>query len=84
MLYLSVSYFLTPMLPSSSHIKLRWFVRINIFLLMACVCMCCKDDKISNQSNATAEEIYLDDFQSNPFKWRNIDMKGNITIKALH
>jgi hypothetical protein len=51
---------------------------------MACVCICCKDDKISNHSSATAAEIYLDDFQSNPFKWGDIDMKDNITIKALN
>ena len=72
------------MLTPSRYIRLRYFVRINIFLLIVCVSICCKDDKLSNQSNASAEEIYFDDFKSNPFKWGYINMKGNITIKALY
>lgn len=84
MQYLSVSYYLTHMLTLSRYIKLRYIIRINIFLLIACASIGCKDDKLSTQSNASAEEIYLDDFKPNPFKWGYIDPKGNLAIKAIY
>ncbi len=85
MWYLSVSYYLTHMLTSTSYIKLQYFIRINIFLWLFCtVSISCKDDKLPIQSNAVEEEIYMNDFVPNPFKWGYIDMKGNITIQAKY
>ena len=81
---MSVSYYLTSMLTPSRYLKLRYFLRINVFLLFVCVSINCKDDKLSDQSNASEEEIYMNDFKPNPFKWGYIDMKGNIAIKAIY
>lgn len=58
--------------------------RINIFLLVFLLCLGCKDDKLSDDSNQSAEEIFMDDYQENPFKWGYINEKGAISIEAIY
>ncbi len=84
MRYLTVSYYLTNMLTDATYHILSSNHKINIFLLMLLLCVGCKEDKLSSQSNQTEEEIYLGDFKENPFKWGYINKKGEITIKAIY
>lgn len=72
------------MLTPSHHIKLRYFAKINIFLLIIGICNGCKDDTHSIQSNASEEEIFMDDYNPNPYKWGYIDKEGNIAIQAIY
>ena len=58
--------------------------RINIFLLVFLLCLGCKDDKLSADSNQSAEEIFMDDYKENPFKWGYINAKGTVTIDAIY
>ena len=72
------------MLTRAIHPIVSIFYKINIFLLVMALCLGCKDDKLPDQSNDSAKEIYLDDFKENPFKWGYINTKGDITIKAIY
>lgn len=72
------------MITLARHIKLQSLIRINIILLIICISLGCKDDKLSNQTGSTEEEIFLDDYKSTPFKWGYINTKGNIIIDAIY
>lgn len=72
------------MLTVSTYHIITTNLKINIFLLILLVCTGCKDDKLSEDNNQSAEEIYLDDFKENPFKWGYIDQKGEISIEAKY
>lgn len=72
------------MLTRATHPFISTVYKINIFLLAVLLCVGCKDDKLSDESNASAREIYLDDFEENPFKWGYINKKGEVSIKAIY
>lgn len=72
------------MLTKAQHIIITHTSKINIFLLAVVLCVGCKDDKLFSDSNKSAEEIYIDDFKENPFKWGYINKVGELTIKAVY
>lgn len=81
---MTVSSYLTNMLTGTTYHIIPSDHKINIFLLILLLCLGCKDDKLSDNSNQSAEEIYMDDFKENPYKWGFINAKGDIAIEAIY
>ena len=63
---------------------MRYVSQWALFMITLILLTSCKEDSpilFNNKSTQTAYETYLNDYETSPYKWGYIDLKGQLAIK---